>query len=190
VRVVVTGAAGFIGSHVAQAMARAGHEVLAVDALHRSTAPSGPSVRPGPRGGELGHCPEHGIRLLSLLRAADPPHREESRVKIPKHVNTVWDWVDAHIRLLILVATLAIVAVAGLWIPLLSVFVLGAIAGGLAVQSRIARRVTRLRAEVDELLRENGALRHEKTMLSSHVITSGTLLTQRLPVIREAWFED
>jgi hypothetical protein len=111
-------------------------------------------------------------------------------VKIPKHVNMVWDWVDAHIRLLILVATLAIVAVAGLWIPLLSVFVLGAIAGGLAVQSRIGRRVTRLRAEVDELLRENGALRHEKTMLSSHVITSGTLLTQRLPVIREAWLED
>jgi len=31
VRVVVTGAAGFIGSHVAEAMAEAGHEVLAVD---------------------------------------------------------------------------------------------------------------------------------------------------------------
>ncbi|GAB3963940.1 hypothetical protein GCM10029978_023280 [Actinoallomurus acanthiterrae] len=38
-RVVVTGAAGFIGGHVAEAMARAGHEVLAVDALHRSAAP-------------------------------------------------------------------------------------------------------------------------------------------------------
>jgi nucleoside-diphosphate-sugar epimerase len=39
VRVVVTGAAGFIGSHVAEAMADAGHEVLAVDALERSASP-------------------------------------------------------------------------------------------------------------------------------------------------------
>jgi nucleoside-diphosphate-sugar epimerase len=39
VRVVVTGAAGFIGGHVAEAMAGAGHEVVAVDALDRSAAP-------------------------------------------------------------------------------------------------------------------------------------------------------
>jgi nucleoside-diphosphate-sugar epimerase len=39
VRVVVTGAAGFVGSHVAEAMARAGHAVLAVDALARSASP-------------------------------------------------------------------------------------------------------------------------------------------------------
>ncbi len=39
-RVVVTGAAGFIGSHVAEAMAGAGHEILAVDALERSCAPA------------------------------------------------------------------------------------------------------------------------------------------------------
>ncbi|WP_242891613.1 NAD-dependent epimerase/dehydratase family protein [Actinomadura litoris] len=38
-RVVVTGAAGFVGSHVAEAFADAGHEVLAVDALARSPAP-------------------------------------------------------------------------------------------------------------------------------------------------------
>ncbi|MEU5882751.1 NAD-dependent epimerase/dehydratase family protein [Spirillospora sp. NPDC047279] len=38
-RVVVTGAAGFIGSHVAEALAGAGHEVLAVDAPARSLAP-------------------------------------------------------------------------------------------------------------------------------------------------------
>jgi nucleoside-diphosphate-sugar epimerase len=38
VRVVVTGAAGFIGSHVAQALSDAGHDVLAVDALARSTS--------------------------------------------------------------------------------------------------------------------------------------------------------
>ncbi len=40
VRVVVTGAAGFVGGHVAEAMAGAGHEVLAVDALERSAAPA------------------------------------------------------------------------------------------------------------------------------------------------------
>ncbi|MGP4021824.1 NAD-dependent epimerase/dehydratase family protein [Actinomadura sp. 3N407] len=38
-RVVVTGAAGFIGSHVVDAFSGAGHEVLAVDAPGRSLAP-------------------------------------------------------------------------------------------------------------------------------------------------------
>ncbi|MFA1548704.1 NAD-dependent epimerase/dehydratase family protein [Actinomadura chokoriensis] len=38
-RVVVTGAAGFIGSHVVDALSGAGHEVLAVDAPARSPAP-------------------------------------------------------------------------------------------------------------------------------------------------------
>ncbi|MQY04226.1 NAD-dependent epimerase/dehydratase family protein [Actinomadura macrotermitis] len=36
---VVTGAAGFIGSHLAEALVRGGHEVLAVDALERSSSP-------------------------------------------------------------------------------------------------------------------------------------------------------
>lgn len=40
VRVVVTGAAGFVGSHVAEAMAGSGHEVLAVDALPRAASPT------------------------------------------------------------------------------------------------------------------------------------------------------
>ena len=39
-RAVVTGAAGFVGSHVAEAMAGAGHDVLAVDALERSASPA------------------------------------------------------------------------------------------------------------------------------------------------------
>ncbi|WP_433788964.1 NAD-dependent epimerase/dehydratase family protein [Actinoplanes sp. CA-252034] len=39
-RVVVTGAAGFIGSHLTQAVAAAGHEVLAVDARSRGASPA------------------------------------------------------------------------------------------------------------------------------------------------------
>lgn len=42
-RILVTGAAGFIGSHVADLLADDGHEVVAVDALlpeaHGATAP-------------------------------------------------------------------------------------------------------------------------------------------------------
>jgi nucleoside-diphosphate-sugar epimerase len=37
---VVTGAAGFIGSHLAQALAAAGHQVLAVDARSRGASPA------------------------------------------------------------------------------------------------------------------------------------------------------
>jgi nucleoside-diphosphate-sugar epimerase len=40
VRAVVTGAAGFIGSHVVDALSGAGHEVLAVDAPGRSLSPA------------------------------------------------------------------------------------------------------------------------------------------------------
>lgn len=39
VRVVVTGAAGFVGGHVAEALADAGHDVVAVDAPWRSASP-------------------------------------------------------------------------------------------------------------------------------------------------------
>ncbi|GIF05235.1 NAD-dependent epimerase/dehydratase family protein [Actinoplanes siamensis] len=38
-RVVVTGAAGFIGSHLVPALVAGGHDVLAVDAVHRATTP-------------------------------------------------------------------------------------------------------------------------------------------------------
>ncbi|MCW2902161.1 MAG: hypothetical protein JWO67_4426 [Streptosporangiaceae bacterium] len=104
-------------------------------------------------------------------------------MKIPKHVNTVWDWVDDHIRLLAIIVALAAAAAAGLWLPILSAFVLGAALGGLAIHSRMSRRTTRLRAEVDDLLRENGSLRHENNMLIGGVISAQMLVTQRLPVI-------
>jgi hypothetical protein len=107
-------------------------------------------------------------------------------VKIPKPVNAAWDWVEDHVRLIALVVALMIAASTVLWIPLLAAFVVGATAGGVVVQLRMAERVTRLRAETDDLLRENGALRHEKTVLASGVLSSQTLLTQRLPMIPDA----
>lgn len=106
-------------------------------------------------------------------------------MKIPKHVNTAWDWVEDHVRVLAVILTLAVAGLAWLWIPLLAAFVVGAVLGAFAVRSRMTGRVTRLRAEVDDLLRENGALRHQKTVLASGVLSSQTLLTQRLPMIRE-----
>jgi hypothetical protein len=104
-------------------------------------------------------------------------------VKIPKPVNAAWDWVEKHFRLVALVAALMLAASTVFWIPLLAAFIVGATVGGVVVQLRMAGRVTGLRAEADDLLRENGALRHEKTVLASGVISSQTLLTQRLPVI-------
>lgn len=59
-RVVVTGAAGFIGSHVVEELSGAGHEVLAVDAPDRSLAPAAArrtwaetAARPGVAAAEL-----------------------------------------------------------------------------------------------------------------------------------------
>ena len=40
VRYVVTGAAGFIGSHLAEALLAAGHEVVGIDSLHRLLRPA------------------------------------------------------------------------------------------------------------------------------------------------------
>ncbi|MFL6051445.1 MAG: hypothetical protein ACJ72W_00800 [Actinoallomurus sp.] len=55
----------------------------------------------------------------------------------------------------------------------------------MAVHVRMSARVARLRAEADDLLRENGALRHEKTLIAKASVTSGSVLTQKLPGIPE-----
>jgi hypothetical protein len=107
-------------------------------------------------------------------------------VKIPRRVNAAWDWVDKHVRIRWVVATVAAVAAVvatAPWVPELSAFILGAAVSGAVVRSRMAVRAAKLRAEVDDLLRANGALRHEKTMLASGVLSAQSLLTQRLPMI-------
>lgn len=73
-RVVVTGAAGFIGSHVADALSGAGHEVLAVDAPARSLAPEAArrtwaevAARPGIAAAEI----DLAVDALDAVAAAD-----------------------------------------------------------------------------------------------------------------------
>ncbi|XRQ05611.1 NAD-dependent epimerase/dehydratase family protein [Actinomadura welshii] len=73
-RVVVTGAAGFIGSHVAEALSGAGHEVLAVDAPARSLAPGAArrtwaevAARPGVAAAEV----DLAVDGLDAVTAAD-----------------------------------------------------------------------------------------------------------------------
>jgi hypothetical protein len=111
-------------------------------------------------------------------------------VRIPKRVNTVLDWVEQHLLALAVVFALVVVAlVATLAPPAVGLpiagFVLGAAAGGLLVHVRMSRRVARARSDIDNLLRENGALRHRNTVLASGVITREAQETQALVAIPE-----
>lgn len=107
-------------------------------------------------------------------------------VKIPKRVNTAWDWAEKHIMILATIAMLAVAAGTVLILPAVAALVVGIFIGAVVVQRRMKRRVRRLRAELDDLLRENGALRHQKTVLASGVIAAEAQPTATLPVIREA----
>lgn len=111
-------------------------------------------------------------------------------MRIPKRVNTVLDWVEQHLLALAVVFALVVVAlVATLAPPAVGLpvagFVLGAAAGGLLVHVRMSRRVARARSDIDNLLRENGALRHRNTVLASGVITREAQETQALVAIPE-----
>ncbi|MFB4297162.1 hypothetical protein [Actinomadura sp. NTSP31] len=111
-------------------------------------------------------------------------------MRIPKRVNAVLDWMEQHFGALAVVVALVIVAlVATLAPPLVGLpiagFVLGLAAGGFLVHVRLSRRIARARSEVDDLLRENGALRHRNTVLASGVISRGAQETQALVAIPE-----
>jgi hypothetical protein len=111
-------------------------------------------------------------------------------VRIPKRVNAVLDWMEQHYLALAAVLALVVVAlVATLAPPSVGFpaagFVLGVAAGGLLVHVRLSRRIARGRADVDNLLRENGALRHRNTVLASGVITREAQETQALVAIPE-----
>ncbi|MEW2356676.1 hypothetical protein [Spirillospora sp. NPDC029432] len=106
-------------------------------------------------------------------------------MRIPKRVNTVLDRAERHAGPLLVVIALVAAAVAAMWVPLLAGFILGAAAGGFYVHLRMSKRIARARREVDDLLRENGSLRHRNTVLASGVITREAQVTQALVAIPE-----
>ena len=106
-------------------------------------------------------------------------------MKIPKSVNSALDWAGHNVRVIAAVGVAVIVSISVWWAPVLAGFVLGVAIGGLAVHLRMARRQTRLNADIDDLLRQNGALRREKLTLASGVLTSQHQLTHRLPIITD-----
>lgn len=111
-------------------------------------------------------------------------------MRIPKRVNAVLDWMEQHFLALAIAVALVVVALVALLAPPAAGFpaagfVLGVAAGGLLVHVRMSRRIARARADVDNLLRENGALRHRNNVLASGVITREAQETQALVAIPE-----
>ena len=106
-------------------------------------------------------------------------------MKIPRRVNAALDWVADHARVVLIVVPLVVAAIAVLWMPAVAALVVGVGVGSVAVHFRMSRRVARLRGEVDDLLRENGALRHRRNMIARANVTSESVLTQKLPAIPE-----
>ncbi|MFD0901389.1 hypothetical protein [Actinomadura sediminis] len=116
-------------------------------------------------------------------------------MRIPKRVNAVLDWMEQHSRALAVVFVLVVLVIVlvalvtalvppAVGLPIAG-FVLGASAGGYMMHARMARRVARVRREVDDLLRENGALRHRYNVLASGVITREAQETQAIVPIPE-----
>ncbi|MFG2016284.1 hypothetical protein [Actinomadura geliboluensis] len=111
-------------------------------------------------------------------------------MRIPKRVNTVLDWMEEHFVALAVVVALVAVALVATLAPTavglpVSGFILGAAAGGFLVHVRLSRRIARARSDVDNLLRENGMLRHRNNVLASGVITRESVETQALVSIPE-----
>lgn len=111
-------------------------------------------------------------------------------MRIPKRVNAALDWMEQHYLALGVLVALVAVALAMLLLPSsvgrpAASFILGLAIGGFTVHVRSSRRVRRARAEVDNLLRENGLLRHRNTVLASGVITREAQETQALMSIPE-----
>lgn len=104
-------------------------------------------------------------------------------MRIPKRVNAAWDWVETHARGVAVTVMLVGVAATALWLPAFATAIAGALAGALAVHTRMSARTERLRAEIDDLLRENGSLRHQQTVLVKGAASAEALSTLKLPVI-------
>ncbi|MEV4255663.1 hypothetical protein AB0J52_21110 [Spirillospora sp. NPDC049652] len=109
-------------------------------------------------------------------------------MRIPKPVNAALDWAEQHFGAVAAVVAMVVAAGAALALPHslgapVAALVLGLAVGGFVVYARMARRLARARRENDDLLRENGALRHRNTILASGVITRESQTTQALLMI-------
>ncbi|RFU37558.1 hypothetical protein DZF91_32265 [Actinomadura logoneensis] len=109
-------------------------------------------------------------------------------MRIPKPVNAALDWAEQHFGAVAAVLAMVVASAAALALPLgaglpVAGFVLGLAIGGFAVYARMSRRLARARRENDDLLRENGSLRHRNTILASGVITRESQTTQALLMI-------
>ncbi|WP_395107641.1 hypothetical protein [Actinomadura sp. SCN-SB] len=104
-------------------------------------------------------------------------------MRIPRRVDTALSWVERYRVALTAVIVLVVVAALLRWQPVLAALVLGGAFGGFLVHTRSSRHVRRARREIDELLRQNGALRHRNTMLGSGVIQRGSQMTEVLVAI-------
>jgi hypothetical protein len=106
-------------------------------------------------------------------------------LRIPKRVDTAWDWLERHGRVTVIAMALGSASVAAVFLPALAALIAGLVIGGMAVQIRMGRRVARLRAEIDDLLRETGSLRHQKNVRDSRAIEAQTKITEKLIIIPE-----
>jgi hypothetical protein len=106
-------------------------------------------------------------------------------VKISRRVDIALGWVERYGLALVVALVLAVVAALLRWQPVLAALVLGSALGGLPVQLWMSGRVRKTRREMDEVLRQNGALRHRNILLSSGVMARDAQPTQVLIAIPE-----
>ncbi|MCD0449568.1 hypothetical protein LO762_10240 [Actinocorallia sp. API 0066] len=105
------------------------------------------------------------------------------RVRIPRSVDRAWDRAERHGRALGAVVLLLVAGAGALWLPALGALAVGILLGAAAALWRTARRLAALRADNDELLRENGALHHRVAALERGIREHGSVETQVLPFI-------
>jgi dTDP-L-rhamnose 4-epimerase len=91
VRVLVTGAAGFIGGHVVAAVRAAGHEVTALDVLH----PAAHRERTMPEGVLMGDVREPGV-VASALRGVDVVVHQAAMVGLGVNLDDLPEYVSCN----------------------------------------------------------------------------------------------
>lgn len=107
-------------------------------------------------------------------------------MKIPRRVDASLDWLEKRIGVLAAAVAMIATAASTLWLPSFAGFIPGLAIGGLVVHLRLTKRLSKARRDVDDLLRDNGALRHHNTVLASGVIAQGTQVTHKFVPIGEA----